>query len=95
MKDFLLSPAGLVSLWLLLINLATFLVYGADKRRARKGAWRIPERTLFLLPLLGGSAGALLGMYIFHHKTKHWYFKFGIPLILLLQIALFVWWQVK
>jgi uncharacterized membrane protein YsdA (DUF1294 family) len=95
MRDFLLSPAGLVSLWLLLINLATFLVYGADKRRARKGAWRIPERTLFLLPLLGGSAGALLGMYIFHHKTKHWYFKFGIPLILLLQIALFVWWQVK
>ena len=77
--------------WLAVINLLTFNVYGADKRRARKGKWRVPEKTLFLLPLLGGSIGALLGMRVFHHKTKHWYFVWGIPAILLAQIALAVW----
>ena len=77
--------------WLAVINLLTFVVYGADKRRARKGKWRVPEKTLFLLPLLGGSIGALLGMRVFHHKTKHWYFVWGIPAILLAQIALAVW----
>ena len=77
--------------WLAVINLLTFIVYGADKRRARKGKWRVPEKTLFLLPLLGGSLGALLGMRVFHHKTKHWYFVWGIPAILLAQIALAVW----
>lgn len=68
-----------------------FTVYGVDKAKARRGAWRIPEKTLFLLPLLGGSVGALLGMLVFRHKTKHWYFVWGIPLILLAQIALAVW----
>ena len=77
--------------WLAVINLLTFIVYGADKRRARKGKWRVPEKTLFLLPLLGGSIGALLGMRVFHHKTKHWYFVWGIPAILLAQFALAVW----
>lgn len=77
--------------WLAVINLLTFIVYGADKHRARKGKWRVPEKTLFLLPLLGGSIGALLGMRVFHHKTKHWYFVWGIPAILLAQIALAVW----
>ena len=77
--------------WLAVINLLTFIVYGADKRRARKGKWRVPEKTLFLLPLLGGSIGALLGMRVFHHKTKHWYFVWGMPAILLAQIALAVW----
>lgn len=77
--------------WLAVINLLTFIVYGADKRRARKGKWRVPEKTLFLLPLLGGSIGALLGMRVFHHKTKQWYFVWGIPAILLAQIALAVW----
>ena len=77
--------------WLAVINLLTFIVYGADKRRARKGKWRVPEKTLFLLPLLGGSVGALLGMRVFHHKTKHWYFVWGIPAILLAQLALAVW----
>ena len=69
----------------------TFTVYGVDKAKARRGAWRVPEKTLFLLPLLGGSVGALLGMLVFRHKTKHWYFAWGIPLILLAQIALAVW----
>lgn len=81
--------------WLAVINLLTFIVYGADKRRARKGKWRVPEKTLFLLPLLGGSIGALLGMRVFHHKTKHWYFVWGIPAILLAQIALAVWMYTK
>ena len=78
-------------IWLAVINLLTFIVYGADKRRARKGKWRVPEKTLFLLPLLGGSIGALLGMRVFHHKTKHWYFVWGVPAILLAQLALAVW----
>ena len=69
----------------------TFTVYGVDKAKARRGAWRVPEKTLFLLPLLGCSVGALLGMLVFRHKTKHWYFVWGIPLILLAQIALAVW----
>ena len=77
--------------YLAAINLVTFLVYGIDKLRAKRGAWRIPEKTLFVLPLLGGSVGAIAGMRVFHHKTKHWYFKYGLPLILILQIALVVW----
>ena len=79
-------------LWYLAaVNVVTFTVYGIDKSKARRGAWRIPEKTLFLLPLLGGSVGALLGMKVFRHKTKHWYFVWGIPAILLAQLALTVW----
>ncbi len=77
--------------WLAVINLVTFAVYGIDKAKAKRGAWRVPEKTLFLLPLLGGSLGALLGMKVFRHKTKHWYFVWGIPLILVAQIALAIW----
>jgi uncharacterized membrane protein YsdA (DUF1294 family) len=73
--------------YLVLINVVAFSVYGADKRRARKDRWRVPEKTLFLVALIGGSLGALLGMKVFHHKTKHWYFRVFIPLILLVQIA--------
>ena len=91
MKELLTTPAGALAVWLIAINLVTFAVYGADKRRARQGAWRVPEKTLFLLPLLGGSVGALLGMWVFHHKTKHWYFVWGVPAILLAQAALAVW----
>ena len=75
-------------LYLAAINLITFFVYGADKRRAKiQGARRVPEKTLFALALLLGSAGALLGMRVFHHKTRHWYFRLGIPAILLVQSA--------
>ena len=91
MAALLSDPAGLLAVYLAAINLATFAVYGADKRHARRGKWRVPEKTLFLLPLLGGSVGALLGMRMFHHKTKHWYFVWGIPAILLAQLALAVW----
>jgi uncharacterized membrane protein YsdA (DUF1294 family) len=61
---------------------------GIDKRRARKGAFRIPEATLFSIAIIGGSIGSILGMLIFRHKTKHWYFKIGLPIILLIQIIL-------
>ena len=75
-------------IYLAAVNLITFFVYGADKRRARiPGARRVPVKALFALALLLGSAGALLGMRVFHHKTRHWYFRFGIPAILLLQLA--------
>ena len=75
-------------LYLAAVNLVTFAVYGADKRRARKDKRRVSEKTLFLLAIIGGSVGALAGMYTFRHKTRHWYFVWGIPAILLVQIAL-------
>lgn len=73
------------------VNVVAFAVYGADKRRAKKGKRRVPEKTLFLLAAVGGSAGALAGMRSFRHKTRHWYFVWGIPAILAAQIALAVW----
>ena len=77
--------------YLAAVNAITFAVYGADKRRAKKGKRRVPEKTLFLLAAVGGSAGALAGMRSFRHKTRHWYFVWGIPAILAAQIALAVW----
>lgn len=85
------SPAGLLAAYLAAASLWAFGLMGFDKGRARRGGRRIRERTLFLSALLGGSPGALLGMYVFRHKTKHWYFVWGIPLILLAQIALGIW----
>ncbi len=70
------------------MNLIAFALYGIDKRRAKQGAWRISEYTLLLVALLGGSLGALLGMRYFRHKTRHRKFRYGIPLILLLQLGL-------
>ena len=81
----------IICAWCLLWSIAAFITMGADKRKARNGRWRVPEATLFLLALLGGALGATLGMHLFHHKTKHWYFRWGLPLILLVQIALAVW----
>ena len=78
----------LLVLWLLAANLTAFALIGADKRRARRrGARRIPERRLFLAAALGGSAGAIAGMYVFHHKTRHRTFRWGLPAILLAQLA--------
>ena len=79
-----------VALWgyLILMNFIAFALYGIDKRRAKQGAWRISEYTLLLVALLGGSLGALLGMRYFRHKTRHRKFRYGIPLILLLQLGL-------
>ena len=74
--------------YLLGINAVTFIVYGIDKYKAKKAKWRISEATLLLLAILGGSIGAWMGMKVWHHKTKHKKFKYGIPAILLIQIAL-------
>ena len=77
-------------LYLILMNLIGFGLMGVDKQRARRRDWRIPEKVLFGAALLGGSVGAWAGMYLFHHKTRHWYFVVGMPLILAVQAAL-VW----
>ena len=74
--------------YLIAINIVTFIVYGIDKVKAMKGKWRISEATLLLLAIIGGSVGAWLGMKTWHHKTMHKKFKYGLPLILLAQIAL-------
>ncbi len=63
---------------------------GIDKRKAQRRAFRIPEETLFGVAIIGGTIGSILGMFLFHHKTRHWYFKFGLPIILVIQIAIFV-----
>ncbi|MBE6918580.1 MAG: DUF1294 domain-containing protein [Ruminococcaceae bacterium] len=87
-----MKPVILAALvYLALVNVIAFAVYGADKRRAKKDKRRVPEKTIFLLALIGGSVGALAGMYTFRHKTRHWYFVWGIPAILAVQIALAVW----
>ncbi len=83
MKDILLL--------LIIVNLISFALYGLDKLKAKKGLWRIKESTLLLVALLGGSLGALLGMEIFRHKTKHWQFKVLVPVFLVLHVALGVW----
>ena len=73
--------------YLIVINIVTFLVYGIDKWKAKQGCWRISEATLLILAVIGGSIGALLGMKVWRHKTQHKKFKYGLPLILLAQIA--------
>ena len=79
-----------IVIYLAVINIIAFIMFGADKARAVKGKWRISEAALILAALLGGSIGALAGMRIFHHKTKHRKFTIGIPVILALQIILMV-----
>ena len=74
--------------YLLAINIATFFLYGIDKYKARKGRWRISEATLLLMAVVGGSIGAWTGMRLWHHKTMHKKFKYGIPIIIILQVAL-------
>ena len=76
-----------ILVYLVIMNLIAFLLMGADKKKANAKAWRIPEKTLFLPAILGGSIGAILGMQVFRHKTKHWYFKYGMPAILILQLV--------
>ena len=104
MKDLILPEAASATLWatigdfwlvlagyLVIVNFVAFILMGIDKYRAKKdGTRRIPEKTLFLAAILGGSIGAVAGMRFFHHKTKHWYFVWGMPVIMLVQIALVV-----
>ena len=77
--------------YLLFINIITFMMYGIDKLKAKKGKWRISEATLLLMAVIGGSTGAWAGMRIWHHKTMHKKFQYGIPAIIIMQIALVVY----
>lgn len=81
--------------YIIAVNIITFIVYGVDKLKAKKGWWRIPETTLLLLAAIGGSIGAWCGIMVFRHKTKHLKFKIGVPLIFILQFALLVYVYVK
>ena len=85
-----LSPEliKLLIAYLLIMNIAGIIIMAVDKSKARHHAWRIPEKSLFLVSLLGGSLGTWAGMYIFRHKTKHWYFVIGMPAICVLHVLL-------
>ena len=76
--------------YLVLVNAAAFILMLTDKQNARRGSWRIPERTLIGVAAIGGSIGAMMGMYLFRHKTRHLKFSLGLPLILAVQICLFI-----
>lgn len=78
----------IILIYLAAVNLVTFVMYGIDKYKAKKAKWRIPEATLLLMAAIGGSVGAWTGMQVWHHKTLHKKFKYGVPVIFLLQIAL-------
>lgn len=75
-------------LYLAVVNVLAFVLYGLDKYKAKAGAWRIPEKTLLGIAVIGGSVGALAGMNFFRHKTKHWYFKYGLPAILAVHLGI-------
>ena len=79
-----------LAVWILVFSVLLFVLMGADKAKARSGRWRISEKTLFILALLGGACGGWLGMLVFRHKTRHWYFAYCFPVLAMLQIALIV-----
>lgn len=81
----------IIAIYVTAINVVTFIVFGVDKLCAKRGLRRVPERVLFFLALLGGSIGAIAGMKIWHHKTMHRSFRYGLPAILVLQLSLIVW----
>lgn len=82
---------AIILVYLIAINVMTFFVYGIDKWKAKRSKWRIPEASLLTLAALGGSLGAWLGMQVWRHKTQHKKFRYGVPLILLLQVAATIW----
>ena len=77
--------------YLLAINIVSFFLYGIDKYKAKKERWRISEATLLMMAVIGGSIGAWAGMRLWHHKTMHKKFKYGIPIIIILQVCLVVY----
>ena len=83
-----LSLLHIVLIYLAVINVVTFFMYGIDKWKAKKSKWRIPEATLLMLAILGGSIGAWLGMKVWHHKTLHKKFRYGVPAIIIVQLLL-------
>lgn len=85
-----MNPITFLIIYFIVINIVGFALMGIDKRKAIKRNFRIPEATLFTTAIIGGSIGSILGMQVFRHKTRHWYFVFGMPAILVIQIVLFV-----
>lgn len=81
----------IAAIYLAALNLTGFAMMGIDKKRAVRGAWRISEASLFWAALLGGALGCTLGMHFFHHKTRHWYFRYGMPAIFIVQFLLLGW----
>lgn len=80
----------LLSIYFIALNLMGFALMGIDKYKAKKRGFRIPEATLFIVAIIGGSIGSIIGMYAFHHKTRHWHFVYGMPFILVIQIILII-----
>ncbi|MEM1485677.1 DUF1294 domain-containing protein [Oscillospiraceae bacterium PP1C4] len=81
--------------YILIVNLAGLFICGLDKSKAKRHAWRIPEKGIFSAALLGGGFGVWAGMYLFRHKTRHWYFVIGIPLIAFVEYGLLAWWMLR
>ena len=77
-----------ISIIIVIINIVTFIIYGIDKYKAKKGKWRIPENSLIGLAIIGGSIGAYIGMRVWHHKTMHLKCKYGIPLMIVIQLVI-------
>ena len=91
----MIKPDIIIPAYLIVLNLLAFLLMGLDKAKARRHRWRIPEKALFLSAILGGSIGAIAGMQLFRHKTKHASFWIGMPCILILQLALAAYFILK
>ena len=85
-----MNAITLILVYLIVINLISFAAMGVDKAKARKRSWRIPESTLFVLAIIGGSVGSIVGMHLFRHKTLHRYFVYGMPAILIIQILIVI-----
>ena len=81
-----------IIIYLVVINIIGFLAMFIDKQKAKRGSWRIPEKSLFIITFLGGGVGTISGMYLFRHKTRKIYFTVGFPVILISEIALVVYW---
>lgn len=81
----------IVSIFIIIINVITFILYGVDKRRAKRKRWRISEKNLLVFTFCGGGLGAILGMLSFHHKTKHWKFRILVPIFFIMQLILLIY----
>ena len=88
MREIIITHIKDIIIYLIIINIIAFLSMLIDKKKAEHGKWRIPESTLLTMALIGGSIGEIIGMYLFHHKTKKWRFYIGVPIMIILQIAL-------
>lgn len=80
-----------IIIYVCLINLIAFILMGLDKQKAKRGKWRIPEKTLWFSAVIGGAFGSIIGMQLFRHKTKHKAFTIGMPLVIMLHITILIW----